>query len=216
MAFILIGNKKVRLPKGETDVEGFAKIVDSFYKMLTTTNQINGKKLTPEEIADLKFPPSLKTALIEKGIKFWSKVTIYQRDELASKKDVKELKKTVEELLESFSYTKETVDQLRMDFDFAREGNPFNVNVWLKPSDLGAILKISTSTITKYRNEGHFKKSSIKEVFRGKRTDFYYHRINALKDVSKIKPIQIASKKIINSYSWKNPLIAGLILTTLF
>tara|TARA_A100001035_G_C27667781_1_gene446906 strand:- start:18 stop:404 length:387 start_codon:yes stop_codon:yes gene_type:complete len=128
-------------------------------------------------------------------------VTIYQRDELASKKDVKELKKTVEELLESFSYTKETVDQLRMDFDFAREGNPFNVNVWLKPSELGAILKISTSTITKYRNEGHFKKSSIKEVFRGKRTDFYYHRINALKDVSKIKPIQIASKKIINSYS---------------
>tara|TARA_A100001388_G_scaffold267830_1_gene242348 strand:+ start:475 stop:861 length:387 start_codon:yes stop_codon:yes gene_type:complete len=128
-------------------------------------------------------------------------VTIYQRDELASKKDVKELKKTVVELLESFSYTKETVDQLRMDFDFAREGNPFNVNVWLKPSELGAILKISTSTITKYRNEGHFKKSSIKEVFRGKRTDFYYHRINALKDVSKIKPIQIASKKIINSYS---------------
>ena len=128
-------------------------------------------------------------------------MTIYQRDELASKKDVKELKKTVEELLESFSYTKETVDQLRMDFDFAREGNPFNVNVWLKPSELGAILKISTSTITKYRNEGHFKKSSIKEVFRGKRTDFYYHRINALKDVSKIKPIQIASKKIINSYS---------------
>ena len=112
-------------------------------------------------------------------------MTIYQRDELASKKDVKELKKTVEELLESFSYTKETVDQLRMDFDFAREGNPFNVNVWLKPSELGAILKISTSTITKYRNEGHFKKSSIKEVFRGKRTDFYYHRINALKDVSK-------------------------------
>lgn len=216
MAFILIGNKKVRLPKGETDVEGFAKIVDSFYKMLTTTNQINGKKLTPEEIADLKFPPSLKTALIEKGIKFWSKVTIYQRDELASKKDVKELKKTVEELLESFSYTKETVDQLRMDFDFAREQNPFNINIWLKPSELSAILKISNSTVTKYRNEGHFKKSSIREVVRGKRTDFYYHRINAVKDVSKIKPIQIASKKIINSFSWKNPLIAGLIFTILF
>ena len=70
MAFILIGNKKVRLPKGETDVEGFAKIVDSIYRMLTTTNQLNGKKLTPEEIADLKFPPSLKSALIAKGVKF--------------------------------------------------------------------------------------------------------------------------------------------------
>ena len=125
----------------------------------------------------------------------------FSREELASKKDVRELKKSVTELLDSFRLTKETVDQLRMDFDLAREGNPFNVNVWLKPSELGAILKISNSTVTKYRNEGHFKKSSIKEVIRGKRTDFYYHRINAVKDVSKIKPIQIASKKIINSFS---------------
>ena len=125
----------------------------------------------------------------------------FSREELASKKDVSELKKSVTELLDSFRLTKETVDQLRMDFDLAREGNPFNVNVWLKPSELGAILKISNSTVTKYRNEGHFKKSSIKEVVRGKRTDFYYHRINAIKDLSKIKPIQIASKKIINSYS---------------
>ena len=125
----------------------------------------------------------------------------FSMEELASKKDVSELKKSVTELLDSFRLTKETVDQLRMDFDLAREGNPFNVNVWLKPSELGAILKISNSTVTKYRNEGHFKKSSIKEVIRGKRTDFYYHRINAVKDVSKIKPIQIASKKIINSFS---------------
>ena len=127
-------------------------------------------------------------------------MTIYQRDELASKRDVKELKKTVEELLDSFSLTKETVDQLRMDFDLAREGNPFNVNVWLKPSELAAILKVSNSTVTKWRNEGLFKKSSVKEVVRGKRTDFYYHRINAVKDVSKIKPIQIASNKILNSF----------------
>ena len=124
----------------------------------------------------------------------------FSREELASKKDVSELKKSVTELLDSFRLTKETVDQLRMDFDLAREGNPFNVNVWLKPSELGAILKISNSTVTKYRNEGHFKKSSIKEVVRGKRTDFYYHRINAVKDASKIKPIQIASNKILNSF----------------
>ena len=124
-----------------------------------------------------------------------------QIDDLASKKDVKELKETLVELIETFSNTKEIVDQLRMDFDLAREGNPFNVNVWLKPSELGAILKISNSTVTKYRNEGHFKKSSIKEVVRGKRTDFYYHRINAVRDVSKIKPIQIASKKVLNSFA---------------
>ena len=128
-------------------------------------------------------------------------MSVYQREELASKNDVKELKETLIELIENFSITKETVDQLRMDFDLAREGNPFNVNVWLKPSELGAILKVSNSTVTKWRNEGYFKKSSVKIVVRGKRTDFYYHRINAVKDLSKIKPIQIASKKIINSYS---------------
>ena len=124
----------------------------------------------------------------------------FSREELASKKDVKELRETVEKLLDSFSVTKETVDQLRMDFDLAREGNPFNVNVWLKPSEHAAILKVSNSTVTKWRNEGLFKKSSVKEVVRGKRTDFYYHRINAVKDASKIKPIQIASNKILNSF----------------
>ena len=124
----------------------------------------------------------------------------FSREELASKKDVKELRETVEKLLDSFSVTKETVDQLRMDFDLAREGNPFNVNVWLKPSELAAILKVSNSTVTKWRNEGLFKKSSVKEVVRGKRTDFYYHRINSVKDASKIKPIQIASNKILNSF----------------
>ena len=127
-------------------------------------------------------------------------MSVYQREELASKQDVKELKETLIELIENFSITKETVDQLRMDFDLAREGNPFNVNVWLKPSELAAILKVSNSTVTKWRNEGLFKKTSVKEVVRGKRTDFYYHRINAVKDASKIKPIQIASNKILNSF----------------
>ena len=124
----------------------------------------------------------------------------FSREELASKKDVELLREVLTELRQSFSYTKETVDQLRMDLDLAREGNPFNVNVWLKPSELAAILKVSNSTVTKWRNEGLFKKSSVKEVVRGKRTDFYYHRINAVKDASKIKPIQIASNKILNSF----------------
>ena len=42
MPFILIGNKKVRLPKGETDVEGFAKVVDSIYKICTQKKSYNG------------------------------------------------------------------------------------------------------------------------------------------------------------------------------
>ena len=127
-------------------------------------------------------------------------MSVYQREELASKKDVQKLIDYVEKLSKSFDYTRDELSQLRIDFDLAQEQNPFNVNVWLKPSELAALLKVSTSTVTKYRNEGRFKKSSVKEVDRGKRTDFYYHRINSVKDASKIKPIQIASNKILNSF----------------
>ena len=128
------------------------------------------------------------------------------KKKFSSKKDVEELKEIVQQLNKCFFSIKETVDQLRIDFDLAQKQNPFNVNVWLKPSELAAILKISNSTVTKWRNEGLFKKSSVKEVVRGKRTDFFYHRINAVKDASKIKPIQIASNKILNSFVWPIPL----------
>ena len=128
-------------------------------------------------------------------------MSVYQREELASKKDVQKLIDYVEKLSKSFDYTRDELSQLRIDFDLAQEQNPFNVNVWLKPSELAALLKVSTSTVTKYRNEGRLKKSSVKEVDRGKRTDFYYHRINAIKDVSKIKPIQIAKKNILDRFA---------------
>ena len=116
-------------------------------------------------------------------------------------RNVAAILKAVETLTESHNLSKDEIKQLRVDFDLAQEQNPFNVNVWLKPSELAGLLKVSTSTVTKYRNEGRFKKSSVKEVDRGKRTDFYYHRINAIKDVSKIKPIHIAGKKILDRFA---------------
>ena len=70
MVFALIGNKKVRLPKGETDVEGFEKVVDSLYRICTQKNLPTGKTPTPDDLADIKIPPSVKTALIAKGVKF--------------------------------------------------------------------------------------------------------------------------------------------------
>ena len=124
-----------------------------------------------------------------------------QIDDLASKDDVRKLMKTIEKLEKSFDYARDEISQLRIDFDLSQEQNPFNVNVWLKPSELAALLKISNSTVTKHRNEGLFKKSSVKEVVRGKRTDFYYHRINAVRDYSKIKPIQIAGRKILDKFA---------------
>ena len=116
-------------------------------------------------------------------------------------RNVAAILKAVETLTDSHNISKDELKQLRVDFDLAQEQNPFNVNVWLKPSELAAILKVSNSTVTKWRNEGLFKKTSVKEVVRGKRTDFYYHRINAVKDVSKIKPIHIAGKKILDRFS---------------
>ena len=116
-------------------------------------------------------------------------------------KDVAAVLQAVNTLTDSHNISKDELKQLRVDFDIAQEQNPFNVNVWLKPSELAALLKISTSTVTKYRNEGRFKKTSVKEVVRGKRTDFYYHRINAVKDASKIKPIQIAKKNILDRFA---------------
>ena len=116
-------------------------------------------------------------------------------------KDVAAVLQAVNTLTDSHNISKDELKQLRVDFDLAQEQNPFNVNVWLKPSELAGLLKVSTSTVTKYRNEGRFKKSSVKEVDRGKRTDFYYHRINAIKDVSKIKPIHIAGKKILDRFA---------------
>ena len=40
------------------------------YKICTQKNLITGKTPTPDDLADIKFPPSLKTALIAKGVKF--------------------------------------------------------------------------------------------------------------------------------------------------
>ena len=116
-------------------------------------------------------------------------------------RNVAAILKAVETLTDSHNLSKDEIKQLRVDFDLAQEQNPFNVNVWLKPSELAGLLKVSTSTVTKYRNEGRFKKSSVKEINRGKRTDYYYHRINAIKDVSKIKPIHIAGKKILDRFA---------------
>ena len=116
-----------------------------------------------------------------------------------------DLQKDINNLSEKFDklmHLPDQVDQLRVDFDSLHDAIPVNANVWLKPSELSALLKISNSTVTKWRNEGLFKKTSVKEVVRGKRTDFYYHRINAVKDISTKRPIQInTNKRILDRFS---------------
>ena len=91
------------------------------------------------------------------------------------KADLKDMMRAINDLTNNSKSTQDEVAQLRVDFDCLNDAIPANPNVWLRPSELGDLVKISTSTVTKYRNEGIFKKSSIKEVKRGKRIDFYYH-----------------------------------------
>ena len=108
----------------------------------------------------------------------------------------------IRNLTDGQTITNDELRQFRIDFDSLLEAIPVNPNVWLKPSELSDMLKISTSTVTKYRVEGLFKKTSVKEVVRGKRTDFYYHRINAVKDISTKRPIQInTNKRILDRFS---------------
>ena len=117
-------------------------------------------------------------------------------------RNVAAILKAVNTLTDSHNISKDELKQLRNDFDSLHDAIPANQNVWLKPSELGDLVKISTSTVTKYRNEGHFKKTSIRKVVRGKRTDFYYHRIGAVKDISAIKPIQInTGKKLLDRFA---------------
>ena len=108
----------------------------------------------------------------------------------------------IRNLTDGQTITNDELRQFRIDFDSLHDAIPVNANVWLKPSELSALLKISNSTVTKWRNEGLFKKTSVKEVVRGKRTDFYYHRINAVKDISTKRPIQInTNKRILDRFS---------------
>ena len=76
------------------------------------------------------------------------------------------------------------------------ESNPSAPNLWLTPKQLGQLAGLSSSTISKYRKRGIFKKFSTKEVEKGQLIYYYYHRQNALKDLQKIKPVHIRSNSI--------------------
>ena len=90
-----------------------------------------------------------------------------------------------------FSY-----ERLANNQDLMLEANPSAPNLWLTPKQLGQLAGLSSSTISKYRKRGIFKKFSTKEVEKGQLFYYYYHRQNALKDLQKIKPVHIRSNSI--------------------
>ena len=88
------------------------------------------------------------------------------------------------------------LEALEGSVDLIVEGSPSAPNVWLKPSQLGKLVGLSGSSITKYRHQGIFNKLSIKSRQKGSRIDYYYHRQNALKDLQKIRPVTIKNNSI--------------------
>tara|TARA_B100001057_G_C22255581_1_gene721195 strand:+ start:181 stop:525 length:345 start_codon:yes stop_codon:yes gene_type:complete len=86
------------------------------------------------------------------------------------------------------------VEQCRQDISWMIESSPDSANLYLRPSEFGKLTGVSAKTISKYRYEGYFRDISVRKVKLAKRTDYYYHRINAVEDLSKRRPIHLKKK----------------------
>ena len=109
---------------------------------------------------------------------------------------VESLVSELRELSSNQTLGNQRTERLEASLDLILEGHPSAPNLWLTPKQLGKLVSLSSSSVSKYRHSGIFAKWSIKEVKRGNRVDYYYHRQNALKDLQKIKPVHIRSNSI--------------------
>ena len=107
-----------------------------------------------------------------------------------------ELLREVRTLSSCIQTLQNNFERLADNQDLMMEANPSAPNLWLTPKQLGQLVGLSSSTISKYRKRGIFKKFSTKEVEKGQYVYYYYHRQNALKDLQKIKPVHIRSNSI--------------------
>ena len=104
---------------------------------------------------------------------------------------VDSLRNDIANLSSNFNQLKNEHDQLRADLLWYMENANQIANLYLKPSVLAKLLGVSTKTIAKYRYEGVFRKESIRVVKRNQRTDYFYHRINAIEDLKTKMPVHI-------------------------
>jgi len=107
-----------------------------------------------------------------------------------------ELLREVRTLSSCIQTLQNNFERLADNQDLMMEANPSAPNLWLTPKQLGQLVGLSSSTISKYRKRDIFKKFSLKEVEKGQYVYYYYHRQNALKDLQKIKPVHIRSNSI--------------------
>ena len=71
---------------------------------------------------------------------------------------------------------------MRHDLNLLIEKSPESISSWVPPRELARLLGVSTKTITAYRNDGRFRSSSVRAIKRGQRTDWEYHRQDAVAD----------------------------------
>ena len=102
----------------------------------------------------------------------------------------------IRELSTNQNVNNQRTERLEATLDLILEGHPSAPNLWLTPKELGRVVGLSSSSVSKYRHAGLFGKLSVKEVKRGNRVDYYYHRQNALKDLQSKKPVHIRSNSL--------------------
>ena len=78
------------------------------------------------------------------------------------------------------------IRQMRHDLNLLIEKSPESISSWVPPRELARLLGVSTKTITAYRNDGRFRSSSVRAIKRGQRTDWEYHRQDAVADVREL------------------------------
>lgn len=75
------------------------------------------------------------------------------------------------------------IRQLRHDINLLIDKSPQTATPWIPPRELARLLGIQSKTVAAYRNDGRFRSSSIRAIKRGQRTDWEYHRQDAIDDV---------------------------------
>ena len=108
---------------------------------------------------------------------------------------VDSLRNDIANLSSHVSKLTQELEQTRHDVNYLIENSIDTPNIYLKPNDLAKLVGCSHSTIKRYRNDGTIKDSSIRKIKREKRTDYYYHRFAAIKDIQSVRPLQIKNKK---------------------
>jgi len=74
------------------------------------------------------------------------------------------------------------IRQMRHDINQLIKKTPDSVSQWMPPRELARLLGVSSQTISAWRKEGRFRSTSMRPVQRRQRTDWEFHRNDAVDD----------------------------------